>query len=85
MNETNEKLKEYRRKRNFKKTTERKNKEVLEMGKIKIFGYEALRRWATQKLSTAYNIFIFEEYLKLIEDAYKRYCESKKKIIEVEK
>jgi hypothetical protein len=53
------------------------------MGKITIRDYESLRRWAQRKIGESYNLWIMEQALREINEAFKAYIVMGAKLVEV--
>lgn len=51
---------------------------------LKICSYESLRRWAEKKIGNAYNLWIMEQALRDIDEAFKEYIQMHCKGVEVE-
>lgn len=54
------------------------------MAKKTIRDYESLRRWAEKKIGGAYNLWIMEQALREINEAFKKYIVMGAKSVEVE-
>ena len=50
---------------------------------LKIRSYESLRRWAEKKIGDAYNLWIMEQVLREINEAFKQYVKMDCKEVEV--
>jgi len=54
------------------------------MAKITITSYEGLQRWVEKKIADAYNLWVMEQALREINEAFKQYIKMHCKSIEVE-
>lgn len=51
---------------------------------LMICSYEGLRRWAEKKIGDAYNLWVMEDALREVEEAFKEYSRMHCKGVEVE-